>query len=656
MTIVSGVTDCSTSPSLSKRIYDDMRYDNPWQASQSGVIVGTLVCPTTPNGFGFKCTAITTGITGGSEPTWPTTLTNTVVDGGVTWTCQDVAFPSGKGHPPVGQFGYAMTVSDFDGFRLLAYDIAKAITLALDTDKIDLATQVSGLLGLTSGAVTLQSTFPGTIQSGNFHVNGRGGIDDSLAVGGASLPFSRGIAVKTAAAADNNIGFFDSGGPNVGAFVDGFGAWATLRVNSGGDTYVSGSLFARVASGDIGIGTGTANPAQRLEVKGGHVQITGATQNSLMFYGSGGGTDEKRAEWSYFDSSLAFIGRFVNDAYNAAQDFMQVYRNAGTYTASKICFPNCPVGIGTTSPQNQLQVISGSDNTAGDSLSLPTARVVGPNFAWVGVTSNGTFVVTTNDTAAIDVGGNIGFAGRYNGTTQAVFAAIRGSKEDNTAGNFGGYLSFATRVHGGQIAERMRITGSGLVGINTSGAPFRQLDVRALTGISIAAVFGGDPATNANVVGLGSSSFGPFINGYASAGSTTHSNLDIQTSAGDQMTLCVNGGTVGIGGRVSNARVTPAYGVTVTIDASAGNEFVITPNNGVAFTISSPTNVYTSAGQRITIRIRNTTGGALGAVTWGATFKLSAWTNPASGNSRSKDFQHDGSNWIECRSDVDVPN
>lgn len=128
----AGAPDCSGG--LSARLFNNLRYDNPWKASQSGVAVGTLCCPTTPAGIGFRCSAITTGITGISEPTWPAILTNTVVDGGVTWTAQDVANPSGRAHTPTGQFGYVLTANDLDGFRLLAYDLAKGVCDELAAD------------------------------------------------------------------------------------------------------------------------------------------------------------------------------------------------------------------------------------------------------------------------------------------------------------------------------------------------------------------------------------------------------------------------------------------------------------------------------------------------------------------------------------------
>lgn len=45
----------------------------------------SFAVPVTANGFYYKCTVA--GTTGGSEPSWPTTIGTTVVDGGVTWTC-----------------------------------------------------------------------------------------------------------------------------------------------------------------------------------------------------------------------------------------------------------------------------------------------------------------------------------------------------------------------------------------------------------------------------------------------------------------------------------------------------------------------------------------------------------------------------------------
>lgn len=103
-------------------------------------------------------------------------------------------------------------------------------------------------------------------------------------------------------------------------------------------------------------------------------------------------------------------------------------------------------------------------------------------------------------------------------------------------------------------------------------------------------------------------------------------------------------------------RNVPTYGAAVAI-ATKGEpgEFVITPTDGVAFTISNPTTPV--VGARLTIRIINSTGGALGAITWDTAYKLAAWTSPATGFSRSIDFQYDGAHWIEVsRTPSDVPN
>lgn len=56
-----------------------------WTNTASAVALNQLVQPTTPNGFLYY--ASTGGTKSISEPTWPTTIGNTVTDGSVVWTC-----------------------------------------------------------------------------------------------------------------------------------------------------------------------------------------------------------------------------------------------------------------------------------------------------------------------------------------------------------------------------------------------------------------------------------------------------------------------------------------------------------------------------------------------------------------------------------------
>jgi hypothetical protein len=102
-------------------------------------------------------------------------------------------------------------------------------------------------------------------------------------------------------------------------------------------------------------------------------------------------------------------------------------------------------------------------------------------------------------------------------------------------------------------------------------------------------------------------------------------------------------------------RTAPAYSASITIDAATTNAAEITATNATAFTIQAPTNP--ADGQLLTVTVRNTSGGALGAVTWNAVFKLAAWTQPANGFSRSITFRYNATNWVEIsRTTADVPN
>jgi hypothetical protein len=101
----------------------------------------------------------------------------------------------------------------------------------------------------------------------------------------------------------------------------------------------------------------------------------------------------------------------------------------------------------------------------------------------------------------------------------------------------------------------------------------------------------------------------------------------------------------------------PTYGTTVAIDSSLANIFPIVVTNTTAFTVSNPIN--SQAGQIITIQIKNSSGGAMGAITWSSSFRLAGgtFTNPANGYLRSITFALDstGSLWYEIsRTTADV--
>ena len=120
-----------------------------------------------------------------------------------------------------------------------------------------------------------------------------------------------------------------------------------------------------------------------------------------------------------------------------------------------------------------------------------------------------------------------------------------------------------------------------------------------------------------------------------------------------------SGTAIAVTGSVATAKVTDTYSASITPDASAGNYHIITATNGTAFTINAPTvTPATGFTERLTFKIKNTSGGALGALTWNGVFKLgAAWTQPATAFSRSIDYDWDGTNWVEAnRSAADVAN
>lgn len=115
----------------------------------------------------------------------------------------------------------------------------------------------------------------------------------------------------------------------------------------------------------------------------------------------------------------------------------------------------------------------------------------------------------------------------------------------------------------------------------------------------------------------------------------------------------VPSGTVIDGGSIVQVLQSPTYSPSITPDLALGAIVTIVVTNNVAFTINAPLNPIT--GMEWILVIRNTSGVAMGAITFNAVFKLPAFTNPATGNQRSMHFYFDGTNHREVIRGSDEP-
>jgi hypothetical protein len=110
----------------------------------------------------------------------------------------------------------------------------------------------------------------------------------------------------------------------------------------------------------------------------------------------------------------------------------------------------------------------------------------------------------------------------------------------------------------------------------------------------------------------------------------------------------------------STLQSTLAYSASMTPNLQTSSSFVITATNGSAFTINSPTNPPAQGGNQVRIWISNASGGALGAVSWGGSYKVPAGISyPANTYRRCYEFEQGtagGLYYLKNSPTVDIPN
>ena len=190
------------------------------------------------------------------------------------------------------------------------------------------------------------------------------------------------------------------------------------------------------SSGNVGIASAT--PAARLDVYKDFNGI-GAGTYAGRVYGLDLGVDE---------TGVRFVTKGTGDLHNASDAYLMHGISNGT---TRFVFgANGKVGIGDDNPDVPFNVKAGGASFAGQTTHVK---------------------IEDTTSLAANVGGLLAFEGVYNTNGDpACYAMIHGGKTNADTGNYSGYLRFLTRPSNALPQERLRITSSGVVGINTDAS------------------------------------------------------------------------------------------------------------------------------------------------------------------------------------------
>lgn len=245
-----------------------------------------------------------------------------------------------------------------------------------------------------------------------------------------------------------------------------------IITSSGGIVVGTGGTIITTTSGG-NIGVGTTNPgSNKVEIVGNDGGIGLAINNNVaLSFKDSSGIARRAALLSpsstyyYGDVDNAVSGStlyllantntnfFINGTTRASVSSNGITVGAGgtiiTTTASGL------VGVGTTNPSSTIDILGLQANTGSTSASLPTGTL---KLGFDGGAVGGTY------------GSSLVFSQRWFSATSAQVAVgqIAGFKSGGD-GNFGGGLAFFTSdTTNNNLAERLRITSTGTIGIGTS--------------------------------------------------------------------------------------------------------------------------------------------------------------------------------------------
>ena len=457
---------------------------------------------------------------------------------------------AGSGEPLTGDL--YLTTKD------VKFDNGKGITWDGQSSSIKNTGGVTTLSGYSGNtfysAVSSADTIFTNNQSGELmRIEGTGNVG----IGTASP--AKKLVVKSSGADDGIVLLRNSTSGIIASVIEtGSGDGAVLLANNAAATTVllrgSGSNY--INSGNVGIGT--TSPTQKLEVNGNvkldwsligrgfrsanrgefHLNATGATDVSEMFFGYGNGFTEANIRWGLSDRGTA-DGRLHIYRGPANGGFAEVM----TFTSGNhVIVPNGNVGIGTTSPIEKLNVVE-TTTTAGTffPIAISGARYQADYGVGIAFRPENNSTAYANKTAIVASGGGYGYnqadlhfclnqsatittevsladsrmtikkSGNVGiGTTSPLTILHVGTGTDanlpiTLAPASGGNVEFRSTTSTGSFtftnangsSEKVRITSAGNVGIGTTSPTSAQLQIETTSNVQGLRIYQTQPSPGA---------------------------------------------------------------------------------------------------------------------------------------------------------------
>ena len=382
----------------------------------------------------------------------------------------------------------------------------------------------------------------------------------------------------------------------------------------------SGNLSLQSYGGNVGVGV--VNPSEKLSVDG-NILISDTDNNK------------------YFGSLVNLILNADSDGNSGDTARNIIFQNRGS---EKMRITSAGrVGIGTTNPGNELEVLGGgsprislrtTSETVGEALELGFQVGTSANSSTnsVGIIKSvitqaspsalkGDMVFQTNSGDSVNTkmvikdSGNVGIGttspaakldiddgavtdvrirgnqtsdariGAYNFYNTAASDVVAAISADRDGANDAAALAFDTQIAGGGMTERMRITSTGNVGIGTT-SPSKKLDIAGDVKLTNSnSIYWRNAANNADIPLLNLSSNNTFNIG------TTSSSVPVQMAlhtAGSERMRITSGGNVGIGTTNPGAKlhtIETGASEALRIDGASGG-FALVVSGGSSYKTS----------------------------------------------------------------------